>query len=584
MLRSLAFAAVAGGALSLPTLKMEDCQIEYQGGKLVSSCDLQIPGAGDINTSVGDLNQEMANMRTFATAQGAENEALKALISALTTRLATLEGTHASDHAALNNEIDVLESAYKKADANLQQAVTTIILTPGAKGDQGDQGIQGAKGEKGADGHQGVDGKDGQHGACPPGSGQTAAACAPCQQGTTFSADFDSRSCQRVRVCTNGDHIGVGDQLEFETTTPTASRNRDCATVNVCTNGEYEKVAPTTTSDRTCATHSAICNAHEYEIRPATAFQDRECKQKVCVCDHGTPTRGSACSKHGGIECTACDGGWTGVRCDTQFAPKTVSFQCTGKVAMYTVPGGASKITFSLKGASGGGSNAENRRFPGGNGGLTSGTMTVKEGDSITLEVGCGGMRSTDTKRAYPAGGLGAMRSGYIMGNGGGRSSIKNNGVEIATAGGGGGAGGTGWGSGQSTSGGCGGGSSGGVGGASRGASYGGGGGGMQSGPGNPGNNHGGQYTHYNFDAYGGRHRSAVAAAHYLGGSTITNAAGGGGDGWYGGGGGGVHGGGGGGSGYCRPGLPSCSMTQCGGAKGYANQDGLGGTIELHLS
>ena len=107
-------------------------------------------------------------------AQTTENKALHALIShlaaqnvAVTARLAALEGTHASSHTALDNEMDTLESAYKRADSNLQQAISMISLTPGAKGDQGIRGIQGTQGDKGDTGADGKDGKDGKDGVNP---------------------------------------------------------------------------------------------------------------------------------------------------------------------------------------------------------------------------------------------------------------------------------------------------------------------------------------------------------------------------------------------------------------------------------
>ena len=258
--------------------------------------------------------------------------------------------------------------------------------------------------------------------------------------------------------------------------------------------------------------------------------------------------------------------------------PLQVTFGCTSSQATFVVPAGKSILSFVVKGAAGGGSNAEGMQWPGGAGGLTTGSMRVTAGEELKIQVGCGGAINSAT-RAFPAGGLGARRGGYQMGNGGGRSSVSRGGQDIATAGGGGGAGGTGWASGSgksTTAGGCGGGSSGAVGNTAWPGVGTVGGGASQSGPGKPSS---GWNSHNGFDGRTG----VCAAARNSGGCTVENCGGGGGDGHYGGGGGGTHGGGGGGSGFCHGSTSSCTMQSCGGAPGNKGGNGNGGSIELNF-
>jgi hypothetical protein len=119
---------------------------------------------------------------------------------------------------------------------------------------------------------------------CPAGEGQSFAgtptsdrACAPCVLGTSFS--------------------GANDAL-------------DCQAADVCGAAEYEKVAATLSADRTCAAHAAECASHEYQSRAPDGMNDRECKQKVCLCPHGVHTAGDACPKHGHPKCASCIGAY----------------------------------------------------------------------------------------------------------------------------------------------------------------------------------------------------------------------------------------------------------------------------------
>jgi hypothetical protein len=167
------------------------------------------------------------------------------------------------------------------------------------------------------------------------GTGTADRECAPCNGKTAFSNTNDGTKCQAVREpCPAGEHITAAasassDMIcganaagtftnfagqvsatawttckagEGQTNTPSAKVDRTCGActlgtsfsgaddglpctlADVCINGEYEKVAATPTSDRTCATHATACASHEYQSQDPTGTQDRECKQKVCHC------------------------------------------------------------------------------------------------------------------------------------------------------------------------------------------------------------------------------------------------------------------------------------------------------------
>jgi hypothetical protein len=119
---------------------------------------------------------------------------------------------------------------------------------------------------------------------CPAGTGATNTpsasvdrTCGPCKLGTSFSGTDDGLPCQAT---------------------------------DVCDDDEYENVAATLSSDRTCATHAAACASHEYETQATGSHQDRECAQKVCHCPNGVYTTGDACPKHGNPKCASCTGAY----------------------------------------------------------------------------------------------------------------------------------------------------------------------------------------------------------------------------------------------------------------------------------
>ena len=240
-------------------------------------------------------------------------------------------------------------------------------------------------------------------------------------------------------------------------------------------------------------------------------------------------------------------------------APIVQSFIYTGSDQTWTKPSGLTSLTAYIWGAAGGGANGEGYSDAGGAGGYASGTINVTSIATLVVQVGGGGGQGSTSRpaRAYPNGGLMALRTSYTSGGGGGRSALFNSSVSAANAvliaGGGGGAGSHGYGS------------------TAAGYNYQGGNGGGTSGTGGMGysspnteivalagtQSAGGSNTSASSNHPLGRNAAQLTGADAGDGqlwSTGFNAAGGGGDGWYG---GGVkddeHGGGGGGSGYYNP-------------------------------
>ena len=70
---------------------------------------------------------------------------------------------------------------------------------------------------------------------------------------------------------------GLRTQLTCNASVEVATSNRVCAPMTPpCSQCEYERVAPSATNDRVCATVSQ-CYSHEYEVREATATSDTVC-------------------------------------------------------------------------------------------------------------------------------------------------------------------------------------------------------------------------------------------------------------------------------------------------------------------
>ncbi len=124
------------------------------------------------------------------------------------------------------------------------------------------------------------------------------------------------------------------------------------------------------------------------------------------------------------------------------FSPDSQTFNYTGNTQTYTVPSGVISIDVTLYGAQGGSAIGGN---VGGEGGKTTGTISVTPGEVLTIITGgAGGNASASVggTAGYGGGGTGNGSGTDAAGGGGGYSLIENGTTPLAIAGGGGGAGG----------------------------------------------------------------------------------------------------------------------------------------------
>jgi len=112
---------------------------------------------------------------------------------------------------------------------------------------------------------------------------------------------------------------------EYETVSPHATRNRECATTRTCSAGEHETVAPTTTRDRECAWNQCTCPNGYPSVRSGCPLHElhhcsqcvngyylsseNRCNLNQCKCVNGTAATGTNCPGHEEYKCTSCDAG-----------------------------------------------------------------------------------------------------------------------------------------------------------------------------------------------------------------------------------------------------------------------------------
>jgi len=148
----------------------------------------------NVQSRVTVLERTLSSTTDALKAVIVEDTALRSLVTALTSRLAALEGTHSADMAAS----DAADVAFAKADRALVSAVDTVTKLQGpqgVKGDPGSQGIQGEAGAKGEKGDTGANGKDGENGATAAAVVAAADATGPdCQQWTKIGTGKTSLS------------------------------------------------------------------------------------------------------------------------------------------------------------------------------------------------------------------------------------------------------------------------------------------------------------------------------------------------------------------------------------------------------
>jgi hypothetical protein len=90
------------------------------------------------------------------------------------------------------------------------------------------------------------------------------------------------------------------------------------------------------------------------------------------------------------------------------FNPQTETFTYTGSTQTFTIPQGASSVTFKVWGAAGGSSQPNYGTYYGGAGGYSQGTLSVSGGESLNIIVGEGGIRAevNGSQSAFGGGGL----------------------------------------------------------------------------------------------------------------------------------------------------------------------------------
>jgi len=130
---------------------------------------------------------------------------------------------------------------------------------------------------------------------------------------------------------------------------------------------------------------------------------------------------------------------FTSFRMSTAVPVTAQTFDYTGANQTFTVPGGKCFVYVYMWGAGGGGINGNGGLTTGGAGAMVQGVLKVLPGQSFTIIVGGGG--NVSFGNPFGGGGSGAGYGAGTSAQGGGRSAIQLNGVDIVTAGGGGGGG-----------------------------------------------------------------------------------------------------------------------------------------------
>ena len=82
--------------------------------------------------------------------------------------------------------------------------------------------------------------------------------CVPCSN--CKSNEFVKQGCTVNSNTVCQQHAASCEVGDYEETTPTAFRDRECAPISICKQGEFEKSPPTATSDRICQSIST-CNS-----------------------------------------------------------------------------------------------------------------------------------------------------------------------------------------------------------------------------------------------------------------------------------------------------------------------------------
>lgn len=338
----LAFAAASLAAtLRLTEKDGSSCDLQKYGNTVNSGCDVST-NISSINansavidtlqTAQDELKTAQATIRAdldalvkkfdvFARAEGANNAALRTLISELTVRVAMNE----QDHEVDVNALMAAKRAFEAADSRLQDAVDNVAQMQGPKGERGEKGEkgdQGVRGKNGADGARGKDGYVGADGATgatgdkgatgPTGpSGATPVSCTPSdchKRGVPEGWRHEGCKC----TCQRG-YKGAACETDIDECAPSPCRNGGtCAQHGV---GDYRCTG---------------CNS---------GFTGTNCETDINECATNPCQNGGECiDKVNAYECR-CTTAWKGSRCEISNC-KPVSIPLTGCSSSSTYSGG----------------------------------------------------------------------------------------------------------------------------------------------------------------------------------------------------------------------------------------------------
>ena len=171
LLLCLTLAVCSASQLKLNAANGGTAVISFESGILTVPQHCRADTCSINALAIKELQVLASSQAAALAAQQQENIAMRALVKAVTGRLASLEGDHAADTSAS----EAADAALAAADETLAAAVAAVTKMTGPKGDKGAKGDTGATGAAGADGK---DGKDGETGENPAEKAEKAAALA----------------------------------------------------------------------------------------------------------------------------------------------------------------------------------------------------------------------------------------------------------------------------------------------------------------------------------------------------------------------------------------------------------------------
>merc|ERR1711871_1568932 len=156
---------------------------------------------------------------------------------------------------------------------------------------------------------------------CTKGYGLNGKKCDPCVYKSTFSDMFDARACTPLDTCQPPSDWNKGGEYEAVPPAKDATADRTCAThAPQCTDAEWQKQAPTATSDRLCESAGSCPNGALVPLRertqanhcgscnPGYYLENKQCKPYEGSCANGSLKPQGERTKHN--ECGTCNTGY----------------------------------------------------------------------------------------------------------------------------------------------------------------------------------------------------------------------------------------------------------------------------------